>query len=576
MFPLQERLNRFLERLSALPPRAENRLIAAAAAMLGLLLLMLLVLPPQTYHGKFTNDILIFFDVADRVLQGQVPNRDFHAPLGPLAFLFPALGLWLGGSLGEMMPLATAAFALVLTPLLIYLCASRLPLLYALPSLLFILFLTISPLNISDPVDHTSFAMFYNRFCYAMLSLLFLLALPRKEGVGSAGLDVVAAAALLLLMFYTKASYALVGAVFVLGLALFPDTRRASAGAVVLSAAGVALVELLWGGTTSYFADMAMAAEASGSVRGSLFTLSRVVLEDFTGVLLFVFVLAIAFARGARWGILLLCLYMAGAGVLIVNQNALSSTILTLVPAAFVAALAPARAQPAQRARPRLASNLLLLALALPPTLLWAVTLGYFTAKSSRPPAPGPFAEQLDGMVVQEGQLVTLKPGLPAQRAAYGSGAIDLDLFNMVKQIPLRQPLSQPEYLGTIKDGITLLRNEPRLAGKTLVFDMASPFNAFLGREPPRGADAWHHAGRTFSETTHRPAERLLADIDVVLLPKAPMDLDTNQLMRRLYGPYLQRNFERVAASDYWLAYRRRPGSSKPEVLVRLAESPTL
>ena len=51
--------------------------------------------------------------------------------------------------------------------------------------------------------------------------------------------------------------------------------------------------------------------------------------------------------------------------------------------------------------------------------------------------------------------------------------------------------------------------------------------------------------------------EVVLADVDVVMLPKAPAELGTRQLLQRLYGGYAASRFEPVAASDYWLAYRR-------------------
>jgi len=311
-----------LKHASDLPAPVQLRVLALVAVGMAAIAAALLVMPGSTYGGANANDILIFFDGADRILQGQVPNRDFHTPLGPLAWLFPALGLWLGGDLGGMFPVASAAFLAALLPLLIYVCGSRLTLPFALGAALFLLVLAAVPLNIGDQVDFTSFAMFYNRWCYVALSLAVLLALPRLPGAGSPALDAAALAVLLLFMFYTKLSYAAVGLVLALGLAILPAARRFAFAGLVLAAVAAVLVEFLWGGTASYLADARMAANASGALRGTLWTLFRSVLEDFTSWILFAIVLGLALARGARWNSLLISLLVAFAGLLLVNQNA--------------------------------------------------------------------------------------------------------------------------------------------------------------------------------------------------------------------------------------------------------------
>src|SRR3569623_280463 len=145
------RLEAAVERLHGLPGRRE--LLITAGALLGFmaLLLLALLLPGRTYLGQYANDFMVFVDGANRILNGQVPNREFHTPLGPLAFLLPAFGWWAGGSLGTMMPVATAAFALMFVPLLIYVVSSRLPLGWALAFGLFMVLLVAVPLSPGEP-----------------------------------------------------------------------------------------------------------------------------------------------------------------------------------------------------------------------------------------------------------------------------------------------------------------------------------------------------------------------------------------------------------------------------------------
>ena len=68
---------------------------------------LVLAVPGQTVTTKYLNDLFIFLDGAHRIMAGQVPNRDFHSALGPLAFYIPAAGYWLSGSLGGAMPVGT-------------------------------------------------------------------------------------------------------------------------------------------------------------------------------------------------------------------------------------------------------------------------------------------------------------------------------------------------------------------------------------------------------------------------------------------------------------------------------------
>ncbi len=544
-------------RISTLDARFEARVVVSGTVALAAICILLLLVPGRTYSGQYTHDVMIYLDGAHRVLDGQMPNRDFHTPLGLLAYLLPASGLWLTGTAGGMMPAATAVFLLILCPAVAYVSASRLSLSYAVLFSTLELGIAAMPAPVGEAVP--SFAMFYNRWGYVLLGLLFLLALPGRSGRAHRAADAAVAAFVLLATFYLKVSYFAVGAVFTA--ALLPDrgTRRLAATALLITAGGIALVHLAWGGTAVYIDDLRTAAAASGVVRGTLGLLFHVAILNLDTIVPFALVLGISRLSGAPWGVTLLCLFMAGSGLAIANQNTQAAGILTLIPAAIVASMSfRGRAIAASWAAPTVLA--LVASLALPPAISAADILVRHAVNASR---GGSSAQQyvanIDRFYVQEVAIpVAGSPGLETSRSVYRDGSADLQSLAIIRSLSTRQVLAQPEYVWTLQDGIGLLRDRPDLGGSILVLDMANPMNALLGRHAPRGIESWYHNGRTFSETTYRSADSVFRDVDVVMLPRAPVSPPAHNLLMRLYGDRLQRDYDLVATSDYWRAYARK------------------
>lgn len=554
----KSRLHAAVECLRNLSYRSETRIIVGVLLAYAALLLLLLLLPGRTYLGNYSNDFMIFVDGAYRIVVGQIPNRDFHTPLGPIAFLLPGLGLWAGGGMGAMMPIATAAFTILFAPLLLYVVATRLPLGWALAFGVFMLLLVIVPLNPGEPPDRTSFAMFYNRFCWAMLSTLFLMTLRDKSGAQRPWLDAAVMSALLLLMFYLKVNYAAVGLGFTLGLVFLRDTRRAALLALVMTAAGVLLIELFWSATGNYIADIRVAAQASGTWRGSVFTLGRYVIDNLSDFMLVAGIMSVALLRGARPMHLLFASYMAVTGILLLNQSAQGVQIITLIPAALVAILAPGKTTVRDHFWPTLVGALVIAALVTPPAARNILALGYEVVKAAQAPSNDPLYEQLDGVITHETGSSDLTPSLAELVDVYRTGIADIETVNMLRHSPRRHPINQTEYLRSLEEARQVLQSDPKLTGRVFAFDMANPLNALAGRTPPTGVDAWNHLRRTFSPDIYRAPELEFANVDVVMWPKMPVELTTFQAMRKLYGPYVGSHYELVTESTYWRAYRRK------------------
>lgn len=541
------------------------------------LLVVLLVSPGRSYVGLYVNDLMVFYDGAHRILSGQVPNRDFHTPLGLLAYLLPAFGLWLGGSLGAMAPLATALFALMLAGPLFYVSASRLPFPYAVLFVAYVAMLAVAPINPGGSWLDPTFAMFYNRFGWAALSALFLMALPRiRPGFGGTALDAVCAAWLAIVLFYLKLSYAAVGAAFLLALLALPSCRRFAALALLGAGLAMLLVEAFWRGTGAYLADAVNAAHVTGAVRGGVFQMALLVGRNLPQGVACAAALVVGLMRRTRAIYLLASVAMGVCGLLLLNQNAQDAEIPVLLPAALVAILGPAApasdapSSDARAASTRSTALLIFVILALPGLTNAALGLRYFRHELRRMPPDRESVAELDGVVTHEGVFVPgdARPplGVPVGvlEQAMRSGVAETSTLTLLRQVRSRQPLAQSEYIATLKDGADALRADPRLAGPVYTFDLQNPFNAMLGRRPPKGDASWNHYGRTFNEHIFLKPEQALADVQIIMDPKDPMEMYSEHFLLKNYGQYISTNFRPAAETTYWRIYKRVAGEAYP------------
>jgi hypothetical protein len=546
-------------------------------------LVALLIAPGRSFVGIYVNDLMVFYDGAHRILSGQIPNRDFHTPLGPLAYLLPAFGLWAGGSLGRMIPLATGLFALMLAAPLFYVSATRLPFRIAVFFVLYVAVLVVAPVNPGDSWPEPTFAMFYNRFGWATLTVLLAMALPRmRDGApGGTALDAACAGWLVLLLFYLKLSYAAVGFAALAGLLALPQARRFAALALLGAACAMLAVEAVWRATGAYLADAISAAAVSGAVRGGAFEMATLIVDNMRQLALYGAALALGVLRGTRPIYLLGSLAIAALGLVLLNQNAQATEIPVLLSAMLVAALGPvagpapvaanAAEPPPAGASFRLVALLLVGALATPGIAFGLFGLRHFRHELRHTPSDPSTVAEYDGIVTHEGALQPADPNHPVLKAPPGvlaqalrTGEVDTQTMNMLRQIRSHQPLAQTEYLDSLADGAAALRADPSLAGPVYTYDLQNPFNAMLGRSPPRGDSSWNHYGRTFNEHIFLPPQKALADVQVVMDPKDPMELYSELYQKSNYARYLASHFELARETTYWRIYRRTSGKALP------------
>ncbi|MBX5226927.1 hypothetical protein HJC06_10880 [Rhizobium sp. NLR9b] len=494
----------------------------------GFVLACLLALPGQTATTKYVNDLFVFLDGAHRIVHGQVPNVDFHSPLGPLTFYIPAAGYGLSGNMGGAMPAGMAIVVLLLAAIAAEIVGSRMHMAFGLPLAIFLLLIAAVPANPGERIGELTFAMFYNRIGWASLGLLLVMYLPRLPASGSSkAVDAACASLLVLLMLYTKITYGVVG----LGFLLFMLFDRRQIGWVRLAlgmiAFSVIATEIIWGGGFNYLADLGLSAKNSGGVL-TLTALGHLVRNNHADLLVYLTVVLVVLNLTPSYRHLLFVAFCGTTGILLIGQNFQTVGILTLGAGAAVITECLFRAKLLSRyGKARFALPLLLGFLLLPSAVCNAASLAihaYYAAGGRGKPIPLPAFSEI-GLVEM-----------------WSAG--QYEYFE--------------RYNRTLADASAALSQLMSADERVAVLDFVNPFSAGMGLTPPVGDSVWYHWGRTLGPDDHPAAEEMFADVDLILDPKWPIEIWTGNGLRDLYAHYIARHYVLVRETADWRIYRRK------------------
>ena len=515
-----------------IPVRALLLVVAASCALL-------LVFPGQTVTTRYLNDLFVILDGAYRVVSGQVPSRDFHTPLGPLAYYLPAAGYVLSGTLGGAMPAAMALAILAFSVPVLHILGSRLHPALALLFGAFLLLILAVPINLGEGITALSFAKFYNRIGWVALSILLIMYLrPMRMHEQQSLLDALCATGLTLVMLYTKLTYGIAAIAFLVFMLTDRHQRRWALATLGLLVITCIAVEMIWQSSRAYLDDLHLAFHVDGRLRGTWGQIADHILGNLTDyVLLGLFAgLALRRTRSLRDG--LFYLFCAVTGFLIINQNFQAWGIVVLHAASAVAAETILRFEDKDVAIPielhwsiRGGAKLLFLALVLPTIVNCTAALGLHMISAS----------------IRAGQSIAL-PHLEQVRVANLWTWGEYDTADL--------------YLMTIRDGAKLLSEMNMNGEKIFVLDLANPFPMILDTPPPKGDMPWLQWERTFNASAFIPAEKLLTDVTIVMEPK-PIGGKTqpepgSEGLKALYGRYIADHFEIARETDHWKVYRHR------------------
>ncbi|MDQ4134615.1 MAG: hypothetical protein M3158_00365 [Pseudomonadota bacterium] len=522
--------------------RVRPATVALAILAMAALCALALALPATTVTTKYVPELFVLLDGAYRTALGQVPSRDFHTVLGPLAHYLPAAGILLSGRLGGAVPVGNALFVLLLAPAMAHVLASRLRATIALPLALFLVLILTVPLNLGETVTSLSLTRFYNRVGWAALATLLVMYLPplTRQRRGTL-LDALAAALLLLVMLYTKATYAVVAALFLAFMLLDVGQRRWAALGLATALAAAMAVELAWRSSAAYAADLLLALRVSGALRGTAGQIAEHILRNLADYVLFALVAGLALWRTRSFRDLVFFLFCAVSGFLLINQNLQPWGIISLYAGAAVAAERLARTEETVATGERwpvgLGAPLFILALVLPTVVHCIIALGMHVALA----------------VARGGE----EADLPNARG-----------IRLVHLWTWGEHESATKYLSSVQEGAEALKSLDAQPRHVFVLDFTNPFSASLGLDPARGDTHWLLWDRTLDAHNFVPPEQLLGDVQIVMEPKPsedderPVDQPASaraiESLWQIYGPYIAANFDVVQETEHWTIHRRR------------------
>ena len=524
---------------------------------------------PGVYVNDMVFDIFVPLDGGWRVLLGQVPHVDFHTPVGALWYAMYGAAMSVFGPQTKVLLWVPVLATPVCVLLALGATRQRLPPIARAALAVYIGFVAVSPRHFDrDTVAHLAS---YNRIGWALVTaiLLAVLLTPRSRTRLVEGLEIVGVTVGLVALCYLKVTYfALGGLGVVVAAALIPGNRRLAliAGtatwAVLLVHAAIS--ELPW----LYMADI-RSAMAAFDPQWAAYNAERV--PGTTKVFRAVQGNALALIGGA-FGLLWMSRSATDAErktvdrTLLAGAAMLAAIVLTTAqshdhycPAAIVP-LALALSTIGARGATRPTNDMDRGALGALGLAMLAVVLGMGAADLtsiavhrvgcmealSTPAAADPGA-----------RLATLRLGArPDPDPKVGlvvAGKVTPEVFNRLVATP---SLAGSELQVVLDEGVRTIRSLGLDQPRVLTLAFSSPFAFALGTPPPRRGASWYDPGRTFGGDRPLEPAVVLADVDVVMVPRV-FELPVKWAMWEQLGPTIEADFTRQD-TPLWTAWVKR------------------
>ncbi len=545
--------------VDALGARSRDRLggplpvIAALVLLAGLGLLH--ATAPAVAVNDMILDVFVPLDGAWRWVHGQIPHRDFHTPVGIAWYAAygeamkafgpsPLVLLWMP----VLAAIPVVAFSLLATR------ARMAPLLQGAVAL-YLGLVAFSPRHLDrESIAHLAS---YNRVGWALCTAVLLMVTlpPSRRSKAVAVLEAVAAAAALALVAYLKITYfALGGFGVLLAVALVPRNRgvafAAGVGAWALLGAGALLSDI----PMAYIADI-RAAGASWDPAWAAWNAERVPGTTklvaggvANGVALLGAVLGLLAASRAagetdrgevdKAGLVVLALVAAVLGTTMLSHDHYAP-----------AAIAPLLVTLAVTERRRAAGLLTAAALWVVASMAWSDVSAIATHRIAAGSQTGTVPAS-----THDSPLAALRwggsPAVEPKLRLVRDGEVSAEVFGKLVPTP---GLGGTDLQLLLDSGLDAAAIAP--GARILSVSFSQPFAWATGAPPPRDTLSWYDPGRSFGGDNPLAPEVILADVDVVLVPRV-MELPVKWAMWEQLGPAVEAGYTRHD-TPLWTAWVR-------------------
>jgi hypothetical protein len=535
--------------------RSDTLFIAALLLVCSLSIFVGIAVP----LGTFAHDTFFLLDNAYRVVQGQVPHRDFSSAWGPVIFLIDATGLLLAGMRPAAFGYANALFGGVLAIWAFLIVRPRWSSASACVAGIYTLLLITAPFSIGLPPLDFGYAMSYNRYGYALCGIVMLgcgvdMAPPPAGARQQVGRSISMGIALGLLAFL-KISYAFVAGPFIIILTMAAGAGRMrriiglSSGFAIVAAAMLCYLRF---DVADMLQDLRIAA---ASRRLSLYFVHQIGALDLLQI-----IVILCFAAGLMYrarvadqraglvhgALLAILTIMAGYLLLMSNQQVSTFPLNGYAALTLVAGYGPFMGgRPLQLPgfTPGFPMALLMAACVIPFCLANGVSLAAAAVQLQWPVKTDvvPLESTERGVSLRFRVVAGARP-----TETEGAG-----------------------YVAALDDGVALLRRRSGNREGVLTFDEFNPFNYLLDRPSPRGGLAAAAYNYIFSATAHPTPERFLGDAPYVMIRKykqgGPNIIESEDVraLMRIYGAALRSHYTVVEETQHWVLWHHIDATTK-------------
>ena len=519
-----------------------------ALAVLSALLLDLIVIATLSTGpiNVFHNDVLLLLDDGWRVLNGQVPHRDFNSPLGPVEFWLIGAGMLLSHGSAQGIAFSIGAFGFVAGIWSWLLCRGRMPVIFGLLVTTWIVFTATCPTPLGFDPRFLSCAMIYNRQGYALVGIILVeCAFARDK---SRFLGGVSSGLALIVLVFLKLNFFGISALLVL--ATLP-IQRADFSRLrgLLSGSSVGVLALLFYPRFSFeafFTDMSFVARARGSslnlpglFHGAVTSAESGSVWVVAGVALVILVLVRPAERRHHKQITmgLISLIVLASGPIFLATNSLENhcqlaSLWIIILLDRVSALHLRIRDSKIVTLIAIAACLGALATALVPEVSSTLSLLTYQSATQRPAA---VRIQAPGM--ERVRFYDSTSFYDKVKAGDGDGAY---------------------YASCLSDGLSLIDSHTKADESILAVGFHNPFSYLLRRKPAEGGSSYLYMGNSISENAMPPVGWVFGNADLIILPiHEGTHHASDEFIQNYYRSYLEQNFHFVAKSQCWSLYRR-------------------